>query len=171
MYSSCRFGANLSRWQKLAAGRAPPNKAAKLFRESRIARDFLHGSWLRFHCRKLPVSRHPPTSKKWQPATTHRLCTAGYSLPAFHFWLFPQTVCALLETTNGFDSYPSLQGESVLCKIAHEFKDDLNDDSVRNSCQSIERSRVSAMPDCDDLAKKMARQSAAYVQTITEQAR
>jgi hypothetical protein len=71
--------------------------------------------------------------------------TVAFHFPAFHFWLFPQTVCALLETTNGFDSYPSLQGESALCKIAHEFK--------------------------DDLAKRMARQSAAYVQIIAEQAR
>jgi hypothetical protein len=84
----------------------------------------------------------------WQPAH-FRLLTASFALlafhfPAFHFWLFPQTVCALLETTNGFDSYPSLQGESVLCKIVHEFNDDLNDDRVRYGCQSIERSRVSA---------------------------
>ena len=66
------------------------------------------------------------------PASHYQLCTAGFSFPAFHFWLFPQTVCALLETTNGFDSYPSL------------YKDDLNDDSVRNGCRSIERSRVLA---------------------------
>jgi hypothetical protein len=65
-------------------------------------------------------------------------------LLASHFWRFPQTVCALLETTNGFDYYPSLQGDSVLCTIAPEFMDDLKDDSVRNGCQSIERSRVSA---------------------------
>ena len=68
------------------------------------------------------------------PASHRQLCAAGFSFPAFHFWLFPQTVCALLETTNGFDSYLSLQGESALCKIAHEFKDDLNDDGVRNGC-------------------------------------
>ena len=30
--------------------------------------------------RKIPVSRYPPTSKKWQAA-----------IPAFHFWLFTQT--------------------------------------------------------------------------------
>jgi hypothetical protein len=85
----------------------------------------------------------------WQPAhfrllAACQLCTAGFSFPAFHFWLFPQTVCALLETTNGFDSYPSLEGESVLCTIAYEFNDDLKDDSVRNGCQSFERSRVLA---------------------------
>jgi hypothetical protein len=95
------------------------------------------------------VSRHPPTSKIWQPAhfrlfAACQLCTAGFSFLAFHFWLFPQTVYALLETTNGFDSYLSLQGEFVLCKIAHEFNNNLKDDSVRNGCQSIERSRVSA---------------------------
>ena len=80
------------------------------------------------------VSRHPPTGKMWQPAH-FRLLTASFALlafyfPAFHFWLFPYTVYALLKTTNGFDSYPSLQGESALYKIAHKFQDDLNNNSV-----------------------------------------
>jgi hypothetical protein len=95
------------------------------------------------------VSRHPPASKMWQPAhfrllATCQLYTAGFSFPAFHFWLFPQTVYALLKTTNGFDSYPSLQGESILYTITYEFNDNLKDNSVRNGCQSFERSRVSA---------------------------
>ena len=89
-----------------------------------------------------------PTSSDWQNVAASQPIS-GFSLPAnsfpaSHFWLFPQTVYALLETTNGFDYYPSLQGESVLCTIAPEFMDNLKDNSVRNSCQSIKRSKVLA---------------------------
>jgi hypothetical protein len=80
----------------------------------------------------------------WQPVhfrllAVYQLRTASFSFPALHFWLFPQILCALLKTTNGFDSYPNLQGESVLCTIAHECISNLKDDSVRNGCQSIEK--------------------------------
>jgi hypothetical protein len=72
----------------------------------------------------------------WQPAhfwllAACQLCTAGFSFPAFHFWLFPQTVCALLEAMNCFDPTLASKGNPLSCKIAHEFKDDLNDDGVR----------------------------------------
>jgi hypothetical protein len=67
-----------------------------------------------------------PTSSFLQPAS--------FALLAFYFQLFTQTVCALLEMTNGFDSYSRLQGESILCTIAHKFIDNLKDDSVCNSC-------------------------------------
>jgi hypothetical protein len=95
------------------------------------------------------VSRHPPTGKIWQSAhfqllAAYQLYTTGFLFPASHFWLFPQTVYALLKTTDGFDYYPSLQGESILYTIALEFIDDLKDDSVHNGYQSIKRSRVSA---------------------------
>jgi hypothetical protein len=51
------------------------------------------------------VSRHPPTSQKWQAATT----TSGLSLPAFQFQLISsgfsvKLLLTPLETTNRFDS-------------------------------------------------------------------
>jgi len=69
------------------------------------AANFVNAERVAGLARTLPedsVSRHPPSSKMWQPAhfrllAACQLCTAGFSFPAFHFWLFPQTVCALLE--------------------------------------------------------------------------
>ena len=36
----------------------------------------------------LPVSRHPPIGKMWQPATSGFLLPASFALLAFHFLLF-----------------------------------------------------------------------------------
>jgi hypothetical protein len=76
----------------------------------------------------------------WQPATT----ISGFSLLTF-----PSNCLCSASTTNRFGSYASVptlasKGNPLSCKIAHEFKDDLNDDSIRKGCQSIERSTISA---------------------------
>jgi hypothetical protein len=97
------------------------------------------------------TSRFPTSSDQQKVAASnhHRLCTAGYSLPAFHFQLFTSgfslklfVLCLKRRTA----STPTLasKGNPLSCKIAHEFKDDLNNDSVRKGYQSIEGSKVSA---------------------------
>jgi hypothetical protein len=71
----------------------------------------------------------------WQPAH-FRLLTASFALLAFHFQLFTSGfslklfVLCLKRRTASIPTLAS-KGNPLSCKIAHEFKDDLNDDSVR----------------------------------------
>jgi hypothetical protein len=79
-------------------------------------------------------SQQPP------PALHCRLFTSSFSLLAFSLKLF--VLCLKRRTA----STPTLasKGNPLSCKIAHEFKDDFNNDSVRKGYQSIEGSKVSA---------------------------
>jgi hypothetical protein len=89
-----------------------------------------------------PDILRPAKSGSQQPPT-------GFALPAIHFQLFTSgfslklfVLCLKRRTA----STPTLasKGNPLSCKIAHEFKDDLNNDSVRKGYQSIEGSKVSA---------------------------
>ncbi|KAE8440487.1 hypothetical protein EG329_007431 [Mollisiaceae sp. DMI_Dod_QoI] len=68
----------------------------------------------------------------------------GFSLKLFVLCLKRQTA-----------SIPTLasKGNPLSCKIAHEFKDDLNDDSVRKGLLEYRKKHGISMLDCDDLAK------------------
>jgi hypothetical protein len=90
------------------------------------------------YCREIPFPDilRPAKSGSQQP----RLFTSGFSLQAFHFWLSPQNCFALCLKHEPLAS----KGNPLSCKIADDFKDDLNDDRVRKGCRSAERSTVSA---------------------------
>jgi hypothetical protein len=98
--------------------------------------------------RILPANSRFPTSSDQQnvAASNHhfRLLTASFALLAFHFQLFTSGfslklfVLCLKRRTASIPTLAS-KGNPLSCKIADEFKDDLNNDS-----KSAERSTVSA---------------------------
>jgi hypothetical protein len=86
--------------------------SVKLYEIKSVAITFVDAKRVAGLGRILPENSRFPISSDQQnvAASNHHflLCAAGFSLPASHFCLFPQIVCTLLETTNRFDSYPSL---------------------------------------------------------------
>ena len=86
-------------------------------------------------CQEIPVFRHPPTSKKWQPGTI----TSGFSLRAFPSNCFALCLKRRTASIPGLD-----KGNSLSCKIADDIRDDLNNDRVLKGCRSAERSTISA---------------------------